>query len=78
MCPSMNEYQMINPTTQLELTSFCITNCNFSLSNTLIKWNIYYEMTNVSSSNITQWVLFNNLTNYYNTWIFGKTKISFH
>ena len=57
MCPSYNEFQMINPTTQIALTSFCINNCNYSLLKPLIEWNIYYDRSMNLSTNIVQWTL---------------------
>jgi hypothetical protein len=71
MCPSNNEFRMINPTTNIELTSFCINNCNASLSNLLIQWNIYYGLMNFST-NIVQWTLLDNITSHKNVWFFGN------
>lgn len=62
---------MINPTNQLELTSFCVLNCNYSLSNIVSRWKIYFGSMN-STTNLIQWILFENLTFYQNIWIFGS------
>jgi hypothetical protein len=62
------EYQLVNPTTQIALFSYCIGNCS-QLQN--IIWNIYTGLLN-SSSNLTQWTLFNSMITYENIWFFGK------
>jgi len=62
------EYQYINPTTQVALFSACLNNCT-TVEN--ITWNIYHGSIN-SSSNITQWTLFNQMNSYRNIWFFGK------
>jgi hypothetical protein len=67
-CITNNEYQLINPTTQIALTSFCIDNCQ---SNINIEWNIYYGIVN-STYEIIEWNIFKNKTQYINTGIFGK------
>ena len=72
MCITKNEYKYINPTTQIALTSFCIDNC-YNLSSIInIKWNVYYGIENLTS-NIIQWEILENTTQYINTWIFGKS-----
>ncbi len=55
MCISDNEYQLINPNTQVSLFSYCLDNC--SLDKT-IQWNIYQGKMNLSTG-ITQWTRFN-------------------
>jgi hypothetical protein len=55
MCISDDEYQLINPNTQISLYSYCLDNC--SLDKT-IQWNIYQGIMNFST-NITQWTQFN-------------------
>jgi hypothetical protein len=71
LCISENEYQMINPTTQIALTSFCIDNCYNLSSNPLIEWNIYYGISNLTNK-ITQWTMLDNKTQYMDSWFFGK------
>lgn len=56
MCISNVEYQYVNPTTQVSLFSVWLENCP-SLQN--ITWNIY-----TSSSNSSQWNLFNQTNQY--------------
>ncbi|UJR18137.1 hypothetical protein I4U23_005037 [Adineta vaga] len=67
MCVSnSNEFQLLNPTTQLALFSICVENCN-TITNENITWNVYYGQMKSSSKNITQWTLFNQT----NSWFFG-------
>ncbi len=68
MCIPNMEYQYISPTTQVALFSACLNNCT-TVEN--ITWNIYHGSIN-SSSNITQWTLFNQMNSYRNIWFFGK------
>jgi len=68
MCVPNMESQLVNPTTQIALFSICIGNCT-NIEN--ITWNIYYSSNN-SSSNVTQWILFNQTKSYENIWFFGK------
>jgi hypothetical protein len=68
MCIPNMEYQYINPTTQVALFSACLNNCT-TVEN--ITWNIYQGSLN-SSSNITQWTLFNQMNSYRDIWFFGK------
>lgn len=68
MCVSNSEFQLINPTTQVALFSACLENCSSEIN---ITWNIYYGIMN-SSSNVTQWTLFNQTIQYENIWFFGK------
>ncbi len=79
MCLPDLELQLVNPTTQVSLFSLCSGSCS-SINN--ITWNIYFGIMN-SSSNFTQWTLFNKTNQYQNIWFFGKDKlvifsISFH
>ncbi|CAF4055669.1 unnamed protein product, partial [Adineta steineri] len=73
LCVPNLEYQFVNPTTQVALFAICVGNC-INLQN--IKWNIYQGSDN-SSSNYTQWTLFNNTILYENTWFFGKNTSNF-
>ena len=69
MCILPNsEFKLLNPTTQLALFSTCIGNCS-SIEN--ITWNIYQGLIN-SYMNIIQWIPFNQMTSYLNTWFFGR------
>ncbi|UJR16672.1 hypothetical protein I4U23_003572 [Adineta vaga] len=61
------QFQFINPTTQVALFSICVGNCSIIED---ISWKIYYGITN-STSNITQWILFNQTDLYENIWFFG-------
>lgn len=54
MCSSNQEFQLINPGTQVALYSHCIDDC---LSNKYIQWNIYQGKINLFQ-NITEWILF--------------------
>jgi hypothetical protein len=71
MCVTNNEYQLINPTTQVALNSFCLDNCFNLTSNIIIDWNIYYGLVNLTN-NFIQWTMLENKTQYINNWIFGK------
>ncbi|CAF4292472.1 unnamed protein product, partial [Adineta steineri] len=66
LCVPNLEYQFVNPTTQVALFALCVGTCT-NLQN--IKWNIYQGSDN-SSSNYTQWTLFNNMILYENIWFF--------
>jgi len=50
----------------------CIGSC-INLQN--ITWNIYQGSPN-SSSNITEWILFNQMILYQNIWFFGKNSFA--
>jgi hypothetical protein len=54
--------------TQIALFSTCINNCK-TVEN--ITWNVY-QGSNNSSSNTTQWTLFNQMSSYQDIWFFGK------
>ncbi|CAF1191151.1 unnamed protein product [Adineta steineri] len=73
MCVSNMEFQLVNPTTQVALFALCIGNCT-NIRN--ITWNIYQGSLN-SSSNVTQWILFNQMTAYQNIWFFGTNTTNF-
>jgi hypothetical protein len=72
MCVKNNGYQIINPTTQIALTSFCMDTCDNVSSNTTIEWNIYYGIFNLTN-NIVQWTILENTTQFVNNGIFGKS-----
>ena len=55
LCVPNQEYQWINPTTQVALFALCLGNCSTSEKN--ITWNIY-QGSNNASQNITHWTLF--------------------
>ena len=67
MCIPNLEYQLVNPTTQVALYSFCLRSCPTLLN---ITWNIYQGLTNLSS-NVTQWTFFNANQSLENRWFFG-------
>ncbi|CAF1302442.1 unnamed protein product [Adineta ricciae] len=73
MCVSNMEFQLVNPTTQVALFSFCVDNCQ---NTEIITWNVYQGSVNISS-NVTQWVLFNQMSAYENIWFFGRSTSNF-
>jgi hypothetical protein len=73
LCVPNLEFQLVNPTTQVALFAICVGNCT-TLQN--IIWNIYQGSPN-SSSNVTQWISFNQMNAYENIWFFGKDLFSF-
>ncbi|UJR19272.1 hypothetical protein I4U23_022401 [Adineta vaga] len=73
MCQPNLEFQLVNPTTQVALFSVCTGSCT-TIRN--ITWNIYYGAIN-SSSNFTQWTLFNQTISYRNIWLFGMNTSNF-
>ncbi len=73
MCVPNLEYQLLNPTTQVALFAVCIGLCT-NIQN--IRWNIYQGSDN-SSSNGTQWILFNGMILYENVWFFGNKILLF-
>jgi hypothetical protein len=68
MCVSNQEFQLVNPTTQVALFSLCLGTCT-AIQN--IIRNIYQGYTNASSS-VAQWIQFNQTMNYQNIWFFGR------
>ncbi|CAF0777082.1 unnamed protein product [Adineta steineri] len=73
MCVPNQEFQVLNPTTQVALFTVCVDICPIILN---ISWNVYQGEQN-SSSNSTQWSLFNDIILYENIWFFGKTTSNF-
>jgi hypothetical protein len=73
LCVPNLEYQLLNPTTQVALFTVCVGLCT-NIQN--ITWNIYQGSDN-SSSNDTQWILFNEMTLYENIWFFGNKILLF-
>jgi hypothetical protein len=67
ICAPNLEYQLVNPTTQVALFSRCVEACT-TIKN--IKWNIHYALMN-SSSNLSQWILFELMTSFEDIWFFG-------
>ena len=57
MCISDNEYQLINPNTQVSLVSEC-SDINCSSEKPIIHWNIYQGIKNLST-NILEWTQLN-------------------
>jgi hypothetical protein len=70
MCVPDGEFQLLNPTTQLALFSFC-NDHNCSTPPRTITWNIYHGSVN-ATNNITSWTPFNNTQLYENIWFFGN------
>lgn len=68
LCIPNQEYQLINPTTQVALYALCFGNCSNLQS---IQWEIYSGEMN-SSSNFTTWILFNQNNSIGDNWFFGK------
>jgi hypothetical protein len=68
MCVPNMEFQLVNPTTQVALFALCLGNCT-DIRN--ITWNVYQGLLN-SSTNVTQWILFNQMIAYQNIWFFGN------
>ena len=68
LCIPNLEYQLVNPTTQVALFSFCSGNCS-TIRN--ITWNVYQGSSN-QSSNLTQWTLYNQMNSLENIWFFGR------
>ncbi|CAF4283183.1 unnamed protein product, partial [Adineta steineri] len=73
MCVPNLEFQFVNPTTQVALFAICNGNCTTLES---IIWNVYQGSSN-SSSNVTQWILFNQMNTYENIWFFGRNTSNF-
>ncbi|UJR06650.1 hypothetical protein I4U23_010936 [Adineta vaga] len=73
MCRPNLEFQLVNPTTQVALFSICTGNCSTIYN---ITWNVYFSLKN-SSSNFTQWNLFNQMITYQNIWFFGTNTTNF-
>ncbi|CAF1188688.1 unnamed protein product, partial [Adineta ricciae] len=73
MCVPNMEFQLVNPSTQVALFSACLSNCSTIIN---ITWNIYSGSMN-SSSNVTQWTLFNQTNSYENIWFFGRNTSNF-
>ncbi|CAF1517802.1 unnamed protein product, partial [Adineta steineri] len=74
MCVPNLEFQLLNPTTQVALFTVCIGTCTNLES---MKWNIYQGSDNSTSSNSTQWTLFNNTILHENIWFFGTNTSNF-
>ena len=68
MCVPNTAFQLVNPTTQVALYALCV---GYYVDVLSISWNIYQGSMN-SSTNITQWILFNQTMFYENIWFFGK------
>ncbi|CAF1375842.1 unnamed protein product [Adineta ricciae] len=75
MCEANLEFQLVNPTTQVALFSVCAGNCS-TVQN--ITWSVYFSSNTMnSSSNFTQWSLFNQTTTYDNICFFGRNTSNF-
>ncbi|UJR09103.1 hypothetical protein I4U23_013350 [Adineta vaga] len=73
LCSPNLEFQLVNPTTQVALFAFCVGVCENLVD---IHWNIYKGDSN-SSSNSTQWTLFDQMITYENIWFFGSNTSNF-
>ena len=69
MCVSAQEFQKVNPTTQIALFSSCVNQCSTAKS---ISWNIYHGKINSSA-----WILFNQIDQYENSWFYGRNTSHF-
>jgi hypothetical protein len=67
LCVPDEKFQRINPTTQVALFALCLGQCS---SQQNITWNVYQGSMN-TSSNITQWILFNQMNIWRDLWFFG-------
>ncbi|UJR14316.1 hypothetical protein I4U23_001310 [Adineta vaga] len=73
MCSPNQEYQSINPSTQVSLFSECVGVCNSTLN---ISWYVY-EGQNDSTTNIVRWNRFNHLNSSQNLHFFGMNTSDF-
>ncbi|CAF4665152.1 unnamed protein product [Rotaria sp. Silwood1] len=67
ICLLVDEYHLINPTTQLALTSLWLNSEVNQSFNGLITWNIYQGSMNTTM----QWTLLPNIRTYAYNWFFG-------
>ena len=70
MCSANMEFQRVNPTTQVALFALCLGRC-VNIQN--ITWNLYQGVMN-TSTNISQWIRYNQMITYQNIWFFGKER----
>ncbi|CAF3980867.1 unnamed protein product, partial [Adineta steineri] len=73
LCSENQEFQLVNPTTQVALFSICPDNCTVIKN---ITWNVYQGFDNGSSTTV-QWVKFNQMNLYENNWFFGVNTSNF-
>lgn len=73
MCVANMEFQLVNPTTQVALFVLCLGSC---VNIRQITWNIYQGSMN-TSTNISQWIRFEQMITYRNIWFFGKESFLF-
>lgn len=69
LCTSNEAYQRINPKTQVAVFSVCTGTCPPIVN---IVWNIYHGEMNLSS-NMVQWILFNQTNQYRDIWFYGNS-----
>ncbi|CAF1496675.1 unnamed protein product [Adineta ricciae] len=74
MCIPNLELQLLNPTTQVALYTYCVGLCEDLQS---IHWNIYRGIDNSTYSNGTSWILFDQMNFYENIWFFGQNTSNF-
>jgi hypothetical protein len=70
LCDAAQEFQRINPTTQVALSASCIGICD---NQSIIQWNVYYGVFNLTS-NVIQWLPFNQMMTYDQIWFFGNDR----
>jgi hypothetical protein len=73
LCSPNLEYQLVNPTTQVALFSFCSGSCQ-ALRN--ITWHVY-EGAGSPSLNVTQWLPYPHMHVYDGRWFFGMNSSNF-
>ena len=72
MCIPNLEFQLVNPTTQVALFSECRGSCSTLLN---ITWNVYQGLN--GSLSTMQWTPFTQITQYENTWFYGRNTTNF-
>jgi len=69
LCRSDEQFQKLNPTSQLALFSYCVHHCQ-NVRNVI--WNIYHGQMN-STNKLVQWILFDQIEN----WFYGRNITDF-
>jgi hypothetical protein len=73
LCAPNLEFQLVNPTTQVALFSFCSGGCSTEHN---IIWHVYEGIEN-PSMNTTRWIPYSNMSLYEGQWFFGKKSSNF-
>ncbi|CAF0742236.1 unnamed protein product [Didymodactylos carnosus] len=76
MCEPNVEYQRINPTTQVILTSTCVDGCSIA-EDIKISWSVYQGFVTDYPNTDVKWVLYSNMTQYLETWFYGEDSTNF-